>query len=284
MKRRLTILAAVLVLAGATTWLARDWLSAQLYLRVLEWEGRVEGLQVDRVVEALHLTQGMRVADIGAGTGLFSWPLARAVGEDGVVYAVDINSVLLDHIDRIATAEGFANVRTLLAAEDDPLLPEPVDLVFMCDTLHNIEDRAAYLETLARHLRPGGRIAIIDFEERGLSPEELRGWMTDAGFELVDSHDFVEDNFFVIYSCPSCDSAGAEARAPEYLPDLLRSRGGTGSRRRRHHVAPSFHAGLAPGRRHVTTLGIEKKPAAPALTTDARCVVEHVKSYLAQYV
>jgi len=209
MKRWLTILAAVLVLAGATAWLARDWLEAQAYLRVLEWDGRVEGLQVDRVVEALHLTPGMRVADVGAGTGLFSWPLARKVGKDGVVYAVDVNPVLLGHIDRTATAEGFANVRTVLAAEDDPLLPEQVDLVFMCDTLHNIEDRAAYLDTLRRHLRPGGRIAIIDFEERGLTPKELYGWMTDADFEFVDSHDFVEDNFFVIYSCPSCGSAGS---------------------------------------------------------------------------
>ena len=213
MKRWLTILAAVLVLAGAAAWLARDWLEAQAYLRVLEWDGRVEGLQVDRVVEALHLTPGMRVADVGAGTGLFSWPLARKVGKDGVVHAVDVNPVLLGHIDRTATAEGFANVRTVLAAEDDPLLPEPVDLVFICDTLHNIEDRAAYLDTLRRHLRPGGRIAIIDFEERGLTPKELHGWMTDADFEFVDSHDFVEDNFFVIYSCPSCGSADEEATA-----------------------------------------------------------------------
>lgn len=211
MKRWLSILAVVLVLAGATTWLARDWLKAQVYLWVLEWDARVQGLQVDRVVEALQLTPGMRVADVGAGTGLFSWPLARKVGKEGVVYAVDINPVLLGHIDRIANAKGFANVRTVLAAEDDPLLPEPVDLVFMCDTLHNIEDRAAYLETLRRHLRRGGRIAIIDFEERGLAPKDVRGWMTDAGFELVDSHDFVEDSFFVIYSCQSCGNAGAEA-------------------------------------------------------------------------
>jgi ubiquinone/menaquinone biosynthesis C-methylase UbiE len=209
MKRWITILAAVLVLAGATTWIARDWVLAQVYLRVLEWDGRVEGLHVDRVVETLHVTPGMRVADIGAGTGLFSWPFAREIGNDGVVYAVDINPVLLSHIDRTAAAASFTNVRTVLAAENDPLLPEPVDLVFMCDTLHNIEDRAAYLETLRRHLRPGGRVAIIDFEERGLTPTELRGWMTDSGFEFVDSHAFVEDNFFVIYSCPSCGSAGA---------------------------------------------------------------------------
>jgi SAM-dependent methyltransferase len=203
MKRRLAILAVVLVLAGATAWLARDWLVAQVYLQVLEWDGRVEGLQVDRVAEALHLTPGMRVADIGAGTGLFSWPLAREVGKDGLVYAVDVNLVLLGHIDRTAAAAGFANVRTVLAAEDDPLLPEPVDLVFMCDTLHKIEDRAAYLETLRRYLRPGGRIAIIDFEDWGLTPKVLRGWMTGAGYEFADSHDFVKDNFFVIYSCPS---------------------------------------------------------------------------------
>ena len=112
----MVLTAAVVVLAGATAWFARDWLAAQLYLRVLEWDSRVEGLQVDRVVEALHLTPGMRVADIGAGTGLFSWPFAREVGEDGVVYAADINPVLLNHIERTAAAAGFANVRTVVAA------------------------------------------------------------------------------------------------------------------------------------------------------------------------
>jgi len=213
MRHWLTILAVALVLACATAWLTRDWLEAQVYLRVLEWDARVEGLQVDHVVETLHLTPGMRVADIGAGTGLFSWPLAREVGKDGVVYAVDVNPVLLAHIERTAVAASFANIRTVLAEEDDPLLPEAVDLVFMCDTLHNIEDRANYIETLRRHLQPGGRIAIIDFTERGLTPKHVHGWMTDAGFELVDSHDFVEDKFFVIYSCPSCGNVGTDARA-----------------------------------------------------------------------
>jgi len=224
MKRWLTILTVMLVLTGATAWLARDWLVAQVYLRILEWDGRVEGLQVDRVVEALHLAPGMRVADIGAGTGLFSWPSAREVGKDGVVYTVDVNPVLLSHIDRTAAAAGFANIRTVLAAENDPLLPEPVDLVFMCDTLHKIEDRAAYLETLRRHLRRGGRIAIIDFEERGLTPKELRGWMTDADYEFADSHDFVKDNFFVIYSCPSCGDAESETRIERPAVDPRRVR------------------------------------------------------------
>ena len=83
--------------------------------------------------------------------------LAVAAGDDGIVYAVDINRELLDHIERTASEQGLGNLRIVLAANDDPQLPEPVGLVFICDTLHHIEQPDAYL-----------KVAYFNFEERAI--------------------------------------------------------------------------------------------------------------------
>lgn len=211
-KRLLAVLVVIVVLAGLA-WLKRDWLVARTYIWLLESDWRVGRLQIERVIGELELEPGQRVADIGAGTGVFTRPFARAVGPGGVVYAVEINAELVEHIERTAREQGLDNVRTILAAEDDPLLPEPVELIFFCDTLHHIDDPAGYLQTLRQYLLPAGRIAVIDFRE-GASPhfdaemklpaERLDRWGRVAGFELEASHDFFEDNYFRIYRCTAC--------------------------------------------------------------------------------
>ncbi len=81
---------AILVVSASVLWLNRDWMIAQVYIHTMEWEGRVESLSVDRVLEVMALAPGQRVADIGSGTGLFTRPFARAVGASGVAYAVDV--------------------------------------------------------------------------------------------------------------------------------------------------------------------------------------------------
>ena len=101
----------------------------------------------------------------------------------------------------------------MLAATDDPQLPEPVELVFLCDTLHHIEHPEAYVKALRRYLLPRGRIAVIDFRE-GESPHldrdlrygesELRRWMEQAGYRFESAHDFVDENFFLVWSCDDC--------------------------------------------------------------------------------
>jgi ubiquinone/menaquinone biosynthesis C-methylase UbiE len=164
------------------------------------------------VITALDVEPGQRVADIGAGTGVFTRPLASAVGADGIVYAIDVNPELLRHIEETAAKSGFENIRIILAAGDDPQIPESVDLIFICDTLHHIDERADYLKGLRVYLRPGGRIAVIDFD--GASPHifpslkyprrALMSWMEGAGYRFVRSFDFVVDNFFMIYECESC--------------------------------------------------------------------------------
>lgn len=161
------------------------------------------------VVEKLSIARGARVADLGAGGGYFTWHLAKAVGARGTVYAVDINMKALDMIFKEMVARGTPNVRPVRAQPNDPQLPEPVDLVFSSTTYHQMVDRETYFRSLASSLRPGGRVAILDFHPRGffsgmfgnrIAKEEVRREMEAAGYRLVDDYDVVDSQHFQIFS------------------------------------------------------------------------------------
>jgi ubiquinone/menaquinone biosynthesis C-methylase UbiE len=179
----------------------------EAYARTLEGPERVARMQVARVVETLGVKPGDRVADIGSGSGLFTRPIAQAAGPTGLAYAVDIDAGLLKVVERSAKEAKIENIRTVLAATDDPKLPEPVDLVFICDALHHIGNQGPYMKTLTKYVKPGGRIAVIDFSERWPAGHEsmrftaaqLDGWMKDAGFARESSHDWLDNSFFIVY-------------------------------------------------------------------------------------
>jgi cyclopropane fatty-acyl-phospholipid synthase-like methyltransferase len=161
----------------------------------------------DRVIGALGLTPAATVADIGAGTGYFSVRLAKAV-PSGTVYAVDVESSMLDHIRKRATAEHLANVTTVLAAPDSPKLPKPVNTVLIVDTYHHIPSRVSYFRALKSSLLPGGRVAIVDFKKEspdGPPPEfrftadQIAGEMKQAGFVLDTRHEFLPRQLFLIF-------------------------------------------------------------------------------------
>jgi len=177
------------------------------YAKFLEGAERVSRMQVPRVIETLGVKPGMKVADLGSGSGLFTRPMAKAAAPAGVIYAIDVNDALLKIVDRSAKEQKIDNIRTVLAGPDDPKLPEPVDLIFICDTLHHIQGQPQYVKGLAKYLRPGGRVAIIDFskdwpvghESMAYTLEALEGWMRDAGFTRVSAHDYLDNSFFVIW-------------------------------------------------------------------------------------
>lgn len=202
--RRFLVLPAFLLLFPA---LAQQRRNPQEYIKCLESPERVKRLQVEQVIQLLQVSPGQRIADLGSGSGLFTRPLAKVVGERGMVYAVDVDPALLEHVRETAAAEALQNVSTILAAESDPQIPEPVDLIFICDTLHHIGGPAAYVKGLRRYLRPGGRIAVIDFNEKWpeghenmkYTAEQLDEWMTAAGFSKTGGYGFLENAFFVVY-------------------------------------------------------------------------------------
>jgi len=177
------------------------------YIQILESADRVKKLQVNRVIRSLKVQPGQKVADLGAGSGLFTRPLARRVGPEGVVYAVDIDRDLLEYIEETARSQNLENIKTVTAGEYDPRIPEKVDLVLICDTLHHIKNPKVYVQDLVRYLKPDGRVAIIDysrnwpkrFESARYTTPELDAWMKVGGYTLDEKFDFLEDNFFVIY-------------------------------------------------------------------------------------
>lgn len=162
------------------------------------------------VVEALGITQGMAVADLGAGTGYFTRYLSRAVGELGTVFAVETEPNMVVHLRTRAEREGTANVVPVLASPDDPRLPaRGVDLVLIVDTFHHIDHRLAYLEHLKRSLTAGGRVAIIDWVKRDipvgpprdhkLARAQVIAEMRNTGYELIDKPDLLPYQYLLIF-------------------------------------------------------------------------------------
>ena len=172
--------------------------------------GRDEWQQPERVVADLGLAPGAKVADLGSGGGYFTFRLARAVGPSGRVYAVDVDEGMNEHVADEASEQGLANVATVLAATDDPRLPERVDLVFNCNTYHHLESRAAYFRAAReRYLAPGGRVAIVEFKPEKFSHSTARETideeMTAAGFRLVKAFDYLERQHFLVYAAGTLD-------------------------------------------------------------------------------
>lgn len=171
--------------------------------------GRDEWQQPERVVAALELRGGERVADLGAGGGYFTFRLADAVGPEGIVYAVDVDPDMVDYLRERAREEDRANVVPVLADFDDPKLPEAVDLIFSTNTYHHLEDRSAYFAGVAGDLRPGGRIAIVELSGVGwfhrlmsghsTPASVIRSEMEAAGYREVERHDFLSRQSFLIF-------------------------------------------------------------------------------------
>lgn len=162
------------------------------------------------IVDALGLAPGMTVADVGAGTGLFTMPFARAVQPGGRVYAVDISEAFIDAIGQRAVEAGLDNVVTVVNHQQSAELPaDSVDLVFIADTYHHFEYPQAMLASLQRALRPGGILALIDFRRQpGVSSDWVMGHvragraqvvdeLEQAGFVLVDEPLQLRGNYFL---------------------------------------------------------------------------------------
>jgi ubiquinone/menaquinone biosynthesis C-methylase UbiE len=195
-------------------------LSAQLGSRpadqwalTLENGRRLESLEIEAVVEQIGLRPGDLVADVGAGTGIFSVPIARAVRPGGLVFSVEVDAGFLPMIRDKAGQGGVDNIQPVLGQFGDPRLPRgDVDVIFFHDVLHHVADRAEYLQRVASYVQPGGRVVIVDYDmnvpgvphsnqpEMLISPDQVDGWMRAAGFSLTREVGMFDDKFFVIYT------------------------------------------------------------------------------------
>ncbi len=199
------ILAIVILVAMLSLTVYRDRIKATFYIDHMEREERTSRMHIDRILDTLNIRKGDKIADVGAGSGLFSRKMAERAGSGGKVYAIDINPDLLSHIERDIAARGIGNIQTVLSVESDPKIPEPVDLVFICDTLHYVDKQPEFVKKMSAGTRASGRIAVISFFKnwppmsKKFTAEELTSWMKAAGLILEGRHDFIQDEFLMIF-------------------------------------------------------------------------------------
>lgn len=180
------------------------------WVGVFEAEGREVYDRRHDIVKALRLQPGMAVADIGAGTGLFTRLFSPAVGPTGRVYAVDIAREFVTAIQRTAREQGLVNVVGIVNPPDEVgLPPESIDLAFLSDTYHHLEYPITMLASIRKALRPGGQLVIVDYERiPGVSTPWVMGHVRagkdsvileveTAGFRLMEDKPLLIQNFFL---------------------------------------------------------------------------------------
>lgn len=168
-------------------------------LSIFESSGRDQRLHIERILQALAITPGKSVADIGAGSGWFSVRAARQVGNSGQVYAVDINRDAIAYIEKRSQKEKLSNIKVILSRPDDPKLPpSSVDAVLLLKTYHEISDPVALLRKLVPALRPGALVGVIDRdgngEDHGINKDVVIHEAGEAGLSLANEYDFVKDD------------------------------------------------------------------------------------------
>ncbi len=191
-------------------------LNIQDWLARFERESRETFDKRKEIVGACALRPGMILADVGAGTGLFTRLFAAEVGEKGTVYAVDIAQKFLDYIAESSKKAGLKNVKTVLGTDTSAQLPHgKIDLVFVCDTYHHFEYPERMLDSIFQALKPGGRLIVVDFiREEGKSRPWILGHVragqsivekeiTTAGFKKIgEVNDLLRENYLIIFEKP----------------------------------------------------------------------------------
>jgi ubiquinone/menaquinone biosynthesis C-methylase UbiE len=182
----------------------------QKYIDFLERGDRAIWQKPDAVIQELHVSGTEKIADVGAGSGYFTFRFARVLPQ-GKVYAIDIEPEMLRHIHHKAMTEGVRNIEVIKATPDDPMIPPGVDLVFICDVIHHIKDRELWLKKLSMEMKKGAQLVVIEFKEGDL-PEgppaavkvpkrKLIDMIVTHNFKLdIDKSNFLPYQTFLIFS------------------------------------------------------------------------------------
>lgn len=189
--------------------------NVEQFVERFEREGREIYDQREKVAQACGVREGMSIADVGAGTGLYTRLFAKRVGPKGRVYAVDIAKKFVDYVERTSREQQLKNVVGVVCKPDSVELPaNSVDMVFICDTYHHFEFPQLTMGSIYRALRPGGTACVIDFQRiRGTSSdwvlnhvragqEVFRKEIEEAGFVYVRDVKLFKQNYFMLFRKP----------------------------------------------------------------------------------
>jgi predicted methyltransferase len=159
------------------------------------------------VIQALGLKPDAVVADIGAGTGYFAVRFANMVPK-GRVYGIDVEPEMVKYLAERAKREQRPNLIALAGAPDDPRLPEKADVILLVDVYHHIDERERYFRKVQSYLKPGGRVAIIDFRldspegpprAARIAPEQVTAELKAAGYRLAKQHGFLPNQYYLVF-------------------------------------------------------------------------------------
>lgn len=183
-------------------------ISQQRKITVEEWEKRLNKLQPPKeIMDAVGIKSGMVIGEIGAGRGRMTVWLADRVGDEGKIYANDIDRKALDHLERRCKKDNLGNVVTILGEVEDPLLPKnTLDLAFMINVYHHLDMPVALVRNIIPSLKPTGILAIVDAdpEKSNFGPnhstpmEEMLAQLDEAGYKLIRVETFLpDDNIYI---------------------------------------------------------------------------------------
>jgi arsenite methyltransferase len=183
---------------------------SRAYIGLLEDPKRDAYQKPHEVMRTLDIRQGEVIADIGAGSGYFTFRLAHHVGDNGRVYAVDVSPDMILHLNRRIRDLKAMNVSSILADPDDPLLPERlVNRFFFSNSWHHVENQMKYLSLIKKMLKPGGEMVMIDFHKKELpvgppmkmkiAREDLIKQMESNGSRLMKEHTFLPYQYFLVF-------------------------------------------------------------------------------------
>lgn len=184
--------------------------NSRAYIDMLDDPKRDAYQKPHEVLTALAIKPGEVIADIGAGSGYFTFRLAHHVGDKGRAYAVDIRADMIRHLNRRIRELKAMNVTAILADTDDPLLADAsIDRFFFSDSWHHIENQSEYLSLIKKMLKPSGEIIMIDFHKKELpvgppmqmkiAREDLIRQMESNGFRLTKEHTFLPYQYFLVF-------------------------------------------------------------------------------------
>ena len=184
---------------------------SKAYIAYLEDPQRDVYQKPDEVIAALDLRKGETIADIGAGSGYFTFRLSSPVGEKGRIYAVDTSPEMILHMNQRIRDMKLKNIVTVLSTPDDPLLSDgSIDRFFICDTWHHIQNQTQYLALMKKMLKSGGQVIMIDFQKKEtpmgapmelrIAREDLVRQMESNGFKLAKEHTFLPYQYFLVFT------------------------------------------------------------------------------------